>query len=197
MKLIFASKNTHKLEEIRFLLKSYEIISLDDVGCKEEVPETSDTIQGNALQKARQIYNTYKINCFADDTGLEVYALGGEPGVLSARYAGEQKSSVDNIQKVLLKLGDSDNRKARFITIIALIIDGKEYIFEGIIEGEISKNLMGNNGFGYDPIFVPQGFSKSFAEMSFAEKNECSHRVIAIKKLVNFLKNKTSLTHSI
>lgn len=187
MQLVFATNNRHKLTEIQALLKNYHIKSLDDLGCTDDIPETAPTLEGNALLKARYIHKKYYIDCFADDTGLEVEALGGKPGVYSARYAGEQKRAEDNIEKVLNELKGNTTRKARFITVIALILKGKEYFFEGVIDGFISEHKKGEKGFGYDPIFVPKGYNKSFAEMSFEEKNACSHRAVAVRKLVEFL----------
>lgn len=187
MDLIFATNNMHKLEEVRSLLKDYCIKSLSDIMCNDELPETSETIEGNALQKARYINDKYNANCFADDTGLEIEALNGMPGVYSARYAGEARLAENNMQKVLVELKGVKNRKARFKTIIALIINKNEYVFEGIVNGTISEEKRGEKGFGYDPIFIPEGFDKSFAEMDFDEKNRFSHRAFAIKKLVGFL----------
>jgi XTP/dITP diphosphohydrolase len=189
-KFVFATNNLHKIEEIQQIIGTeFEIIGLEEIGCKEEIPETQDTIAGNALQKARFIYDKYQINCFADDTGLEVEALNGEPGVYSARYAGPGRSFEDNIQKLLFELKDKSNRKARFLTVVALIIDNKEYLFEGIINGEIIHDKKGNSGFGYDPIFQPENSDLTFAEMNSEEKNKISHRGKAMQKLIQFLKN--------
>lgn len=188
MELIFATNNRHKLEEIQQLLsEKIELLSLQDISFHEDIPEDYDTLHENALQKARHIYNRYKTNCFADDTGLEIDFLNGAPGVFSARYAGESCSFDDNVKKVLEEMGDTDNRNARFRTVIALILDHKEHLFEGIVEGEILKERAGKGGFGYDPIFKPIGFNVSFAQMDMDKKNEISHRGLAAKKLVNFL----------
>jgi XTP/dITP diphosphohydrolase len=189
-KLIFATNNLHKLEEIQDLLQSkYDIISLGKIGIKEDIPETADTLEGNALQKARFVYKRTQSNCFADDTGLEVDALEGAPGVYSARYAGENATFDDNMDKLLASLVNKENRKARFRTVIALIINGNEYLFEGKIDGTILLNKKGTDGFGYDPIFLPEGFEKSFAEMEPAQKNAISHRGRSVVKLVHFLES--------
>ena len=189
MELILASNNKHKLEEIRAILgNEYKIVSLNDIGCHEEIPETQDTLKGNALQKASFIYERYHKNCFADDTGLEIEFLGNQPGVYSARYAGEHCSFEDNMNKVLAEMGDTNHRKACFKTVIALILDGKEYFFEGRVDGEILRERHGREGFGYDPIFQPIGYQKSFAELSAEEKNRISHRGRATQKLIAFLK---------
>ncbi|MBW6482164.1 MAG: non-canonical purine NTP diphosphatase [Vicingaceae bacterium] len=189
LKLVFATNNKNKIKEINVLLtNSIKLLSLKDIGCIENIPETADTIEGNAIQKAEYIYKNYGYNCFADDTGLEIEALNGEPGVYSARYAGEQKNSEENMNKVLEKLKDKSNRNARFKTVIALIIDGKLTCFEGIIEGEITEDKSGLEGFGYDPIFKPKGYGKTFSEMSMTEKNNISHRGKAINKLIKHLK---------
>lgn len=190
IKLVFATNNKNKIKEIKQLLNnSLELLSLEDIGCLEDIPETADTIEGNAVQKAQYVYEKYGYNCFADDTGLEIDALNGEPGVYSARYAGEQKNAEDNMMKVLTKLQDVENRSAQFKTVIALIVDGKVTCFEGIVKGEITTERSGNEGFGYDPIFKPKGYDVSYAEMSLELKNEISHRAIATKKLIQFLKN--------
>jgi XTP/dITP diphosphohydrolase len=190
MQLVFASNNQNKIKEIQALLPStIQIISLKDIGCHEDIPETADTIEGNALIKARYVKEKYGYNCFADDTGLEVEALNGEPGVYSARYAGEQKSAADNMKKLLLALENTTNRKAQFKTVIALILDNNEYLLEGIIKGTIGTEEIGNQGFGYDPIFTPRGSQKTFAELSLEEKSQISHRGIAVQKLVNHLQN--------
>ncbi len=189
MKLAFATNNAHKLEEVEKIInKDFEILSLKDIKCFDEIPETQDTIEGNASQKSNYVYKKHKINCFADDTGLEIEALNGEPGVYSARYAGTDCSFEDNVVKVLKKLEDNENRKAQFKTVISLIIEEKEYQFEGIIKGTILKERKGSSGFGYDPIFQPNGYDKTFAELSAEVKNEISHRGIATKKLAEFLK---------
>lgn len=186
--LIFATQNRNKVQEVISKLNAeYSIKSLVEVGILEELPETSDTLVGNALQKARYVYSKTNQNCFADDTGLEVEALNNEPGVYSARYAGDDKSSAKNIEKILRKLEGKTNRNARFKTVLALIYEGKEYLFEGIVEGEIVQSEKGGNGFGYDPIFRAKGQQKTFAEMNGDEKNEISHRAIALNKLVDFL----------
>jgi XTP/dITP diphosphohydrolase len=187
--LIFASNNQHKIEEVSDILKpfGFNVIGLSDAGINEDIPETADTIEGNASLKANYIFNHYDFDCFADDTGLEVEALNNAPGVYSARYAGEQKSSEDNMNKLLTELESKANRNARFKTIIALMLDGKEYVFEGIINGRIATEKKGEKGFGYDPIFIPNGYEKTFAEMTAAEKNKISHRAIAVHKLAEFL----------
>jgi len=188
MELVFATNNQHKLDEIRSMLNGRFVIrSLDDIGCVEDIPEDQPTIEGNASQKALYVYNHYGFNCFADDTGLEVEALGGEPGVMSARYAGPGRSSAENTQKLLEKLSEIKNRKARFKTIISLIMNGKETRFEGIVRGTILQEKKGTHGFGYDPVFCPEGHTCSFAEMDANEKNKISHRGIAFEKLVEFL----------
>ncbi len=188
-KLVFATNNDHKLKELRQILPSeYELTGLADIGCTEDIPETGDTLEINATQKSFYIWDRYAINCFADDTGLEIEALGNEPGVYSARYAGEEKSSVANVLKVLEKMADQTNRNARFRCVISLVIDGKETQFEGIVEGKILTERQGDAGFGYDPIFMPHGFNQSFAEMSAEDKNQISHRGRAVNKLVDYLK---------
>ncbi|WNM18347.1 non-canonical purine NTP diphosphatase [Flavobacterium capsici] len=190
MKLVFASNNKNKLNEIRLLLpNNIELLSLEDIGCNVDIPETADTIEGNAILKANYVTSNFGYNCFADDTGLEVEALNGEPGVYSARYAGEQKNADDNMNKLLHNLENQANRKAHFKTIIALNINHNQYLFEGIIKGEIIKEKIGNQGFGYDPIFVAEGYTKTFAELSIEEKSVISHRGIAISKMIDFLKN--------
>jgi XTP/dITP diphosphohydrolase len=187
--LIFASNNQHKIEEVSEILEPYgfKIIGLSQAGIHEDIPETAQTIEENAVLKARYIFNHYDFDCFADDTGLEVEALNNAPGVYSARYAGEQKSSEDNINKLLAELNGKTNRNARFKTVIALILNGKEYLFEGIINGRIATEKRGDKGFGYDPVFIPNGCEKTFAEMTASEKNKISHRAIAIQKLAKFL----------
>lgn len=188
LNLIFATHNKHKLEEVKAMLPGeVDLKGLLDINCLEEIPETQPTLEGNALQKARFIYDKYGRNCFADDTGLEVEALEGQPGVYSARYAGEHKNSEDNVDKLLLELQDKTNRKARFRTVIALILDGEELIFEGIAEGEIIKQRKGDAGFGYDPVFVPQNHELTFAQMPLHLKNTISHRYKAIKMLAEYL----------
>lgn len=189
MKFVFATNNQHKLEEVSAILENkIELMSLKDINCDVDIPETADTLEGNALLKAQYIHNNYGLNCFGDDTGLEIEALNNEPGVYSARYAGEDKDAEANMRKVLNKLEGITNRKARFRTVIALILDGKEYLFEGVINGEIITNKRGNTGFGYDPIFVPEGYNQTFAELGNDIKNEISHRALATNKLCNFLK---------
>jgi XTP/dITP diphosphohydrolase len=193
LKLIFASNNPHKLEEFRLAVGSnIEIISLAAAGIQKEIPEPFNTLRENAQVKAQTIHQlTNGENCFSEDTGLEVDALGGEPGVHSARYAGEPVSYSNNTQKLLQTLGDSDNRRARFITVICLILDGREYFFEGRCEGKILRYISGDGGFGYDPVFMPDGASKSFAGMTAEEKNHFSHRRKAGDQLITFLKTKT------
>jgi len=186
--LIFATNNQHKLQEIRQILKQQiQIKSLKDIGFHEEIPETNPTLEGNALQKARYIYERYHTNCMADDTGLEIEALNGKPGVYSARYAGESCSYEDNMQKVLLEMNGKTNRKAKFRTVIALILDNKEYLFDGEVNGIITTEKHGTKGFGYDPIFLPDGETLTFAELQPEQKNKISHRGLATAKLVNFL----------
>lgn len=188
MKLVFATNNPNKLSEIKALIpEGIEILSLKDIDCNEELPETTPTLEGNALQKAAYVFENYGYNCFADDTGLEIDALNGEPGVYSARYAGEKCIAEDNMNLVLEKLKAQTNRNAEFRTVIALIIDGKENFFEGSCKGEITKTKSGVEGFGYDPIFLPNGFDKTFAEMKQNEKGVISHRGKAVDKLVEFL----------
>jgi XTP/dITP diphosphohydrolase len=189
MKIIFAKNNQHKVDEIRSALsESLSIIPLKEAGINIDIPEPHATLQDNAAEKARTIYQLTKLNCFSEDTGLEVYSLNNEPGVRSARYAGEEKSFDNNINKLLSKLKDSTERKARFRTVICLILDNKEHFFEGICEGEIVNEKKGQQGFGYDPIFIPVGSAKTFAEMGINEKNSFSHRKKATDKLVTFLK---------
>jgi XTP/dITP diphosphohydrolase len=187
MKLIFATQNEHKIAEIRTKLPSYEIKALDASLFPAELEETGETLEENALQKARQVYQKTRTNCFADDSGLEVVVLHGEPGVYSARYAGSQKKSEDNMNLLLQKMQSETNRKAHFKTVIALIWEGEEYLFEGICKGSILHEKRGKDGFGYDPIFVPEGYEKSFAEMTISEKSAISHRGKAVESLVLFL----------
>jgi len=190
-KLVFATNNAHKLAEVRSILEpQFKIISLEDLNCTDDIPETAQTLDGNALLKATWIHTKFGMDCFADDTGLEVDALGGEPGVYSARYAGEENNSYNNMSKVLTLLGDDTNRKARFRTVIALIQDNKNHFFEGRIEGNIALIPRGESGFGYDPIFVPEGYLLSFAQLSAEEKNQISHRALALHKLMDFLLHK-------
>ena len=188
MKLVFASNNHNKIKEIQLLVSnSIEILSLKDIGCLEDIPETADTIEGNAILKANYVTDKYGFNCFADDSGLEIDALNGEPGIYSARYAGEPKDDSKNIDKVLKNLKDKTNKKANFKTVICLNIDGEQHLFTGIVNGKIIENRVGDNGFGYDPIFVADGYSKTFAELSMEEKAAISHRGKAVKQLVDFL----------
>jgi len=190
MQLVFASNNKHKIAEIQGMLPStIKVLSLEDIGCFEDIPETADTIEGNAILKADHVTKKYGYDCFADDTGLEVEALNGEPGVYSARYAGEQKNADDNMDKLLAALSDKPNRNAQFKTVIALNLDGKQHLFPGIVKGKITHHKTGNNGFGYDPVFQPEGFSKTFAQFPMEEKAEMSHRGIAVRALIAFLKN--------
>ncbi|MCH8319209.1 MAG: non-canonical purine NTP diphosphatase [Bacteroidetes bacterium] len=188
MKIIFATNNPNKLKEVSDLVGDrVNILSLRDINCFEELPETHDTIEENAAEKARYIYDNYHVNCFAEDTGLEVEAIDGEPGVLSARYAGQNATYEDNIRLLLKKLKGISNRKARFRTIISLIIDGKEIQFEGIVNGIIREEKVGTGGFGYDPLFQPDGHSLTFAQMKLSEKNTISHRAKATQKLIDYL----------
>ena len=186
--IVFASNNQHKINEIQQLIPAeLKLLSLDSIGCVEEIPETALTIEGNAILKANYVTEKYGHYCFADDTGLEVEALNGEPGVYSARYAGEQKNANDNMQKLLKNLGSSTQRNAQFKTIICLNINGEQHLFEGIVKGKIGLEPKGNQGFGYDPIFIPDGYTTTFAEMSMEEKSKISHRGLAVEKLVRFL----------
>lgn len=203
MQIVFATNNKNKLYEVSKLLTSgFKLLSLNDINCTDDLPETQPTLEGNALQKARYVYEKYKYNCFADDTGLEIDALGGKPGVFSARFAGEAKSADDNMRKVLEEMKGIQNRAAKFRTVIALILDGKEHLFEGEAAGRILEEKRGEKGFGYDPIFAPythvekgespspegEGFrDRSFAEMTTEEKNKVSHRALAVQKLTEFL----------
>lgn len=187
--LVFATNNAHKLSEVQHLLgNKFHLLSLKDIRLEEEIPEDYDTLEQNAVQKARYIFDKTHMNCFADDTGLEVEALNGRPGVFSARYAGEGKNPKDNIKKLLKELEGVTNRKARFRTVVALIIENKEYLFEGIVNGQIIETERGTDGFGYDPVFLPDGYSETFAEMNLNQKNLISHRARAVGKLVDFLK---------
>ena len=191
MKLLFATHNPNKFKEIKSLLpKTIELVSLNDIGQHEEIAETSKTIEGNAFQKARFVKENYGYDCFADDTGLEVETLNGEPGVYSARYAGPAKNDEANIDKLLTELKGKPNRNAQFKTVIALILNEKEYLFEGICEGKISTEKRGNSGFGYDPVFVPSKQNKTFAEMELSEKNKVGHRGKAVRKLIGFFEKK-------
>ena len=187
MKLVFASNNKNKIQEIQTLVpNTIQIVSLEEIGCFEDIPETADTIEGNAILKANYVTEKYGYDCFADDTGLEVEALNGAPGVYSARYAGEQKDANDNMDKLLFELKDKTNRKANFKTVIALNLNGKQNLFSGIIHGKIIEEKIGTNGFGYDPIFVADGYEKTFAELSMEEKSNISHRGIAVKQLIEY-----------
>ncbi len=191
MKICFATNNAKKIEEVKAALGSdFDIVSLQEIGCNEELPETGETLDHNAFQKARFVKENYGVDCFADDTGLEVEALYGAPGVYSGRYAGEPRSDERNIELLLKNLEGKEDRKARFRTVIALIFDGKEYTFEGIASGEILRKKIGDGGFGYDPIFRPDGYSQTFAELSLSEKNQISHRGKAVKALIEFLNDR-------
>lgn len=190
MKLLFATSNPNKAKEISALLpERFELLTLKDIELNEDIPETSPTIEGNAIQKADYIINHFQLDCFADDTGLEVTALNSEPGVKSARYAGEHRSDEDNMDKVLNGLQNADSRSARFKTVICLNLDGKQHLFEGIVEGAIRHEKKGDNGFGYDPIFEPENCGRTFAEMTMDEKNSYSHRARAFTKMIDFLSN--------
>jgi XTP/dITP diphosphohydrolase len=192
MKILFASANKNKAEEIQKLLPaSIEMLTLKDIQLTEDIPETSPTIEGNAIQKANYITEHFQLDCFADDTGLEVTALNNAPGVLSARYAGDQRNDLDNMKLVLDGLASSSDRSARFKTVIALNLNGEQHLFEGIVNGEIRTEMTGTNGFGYDPIFEPEGCGKTFAQMSMDEKNRYSHRARALEKMMVFLGKKT------
>ena len=188
-KLVIATNNAHKLEEIASILGGeFDLMTLKEINCNTDIPETSDTLEGNARQKARYIYDHYGLDCFADDTGLEVEALHGAPGVYSARYAGEGHDSEANIKKLLKNLADKPNRNAQFRTAICLILKGEEYFFEGIVKGRIIEEKRGSAGFGYDPIFIPEGYNLTFAELGNEIKNGISHRARAVEKLCKFLK---------
>ncbi|MBL7889944.1 MAG: non-canonical purine NTP diphosphatase [Bacteroidia bacterium] len=194
MELVFATANQNKAKEIQNLIPdTIKVLSLQDINCTEEIPETQATIEGNASQKAFYVHEKYNVNCFADDTGLEIEALDRRPGVLSARYAGDAKDANANMDKVLAELSGVENRKARFKTVISLVIDNKEVLFEGIVNGRILHNKIGEKGFGYDPIFVPDGYDRTFAELSIEEKNLVSHRAIAVNKLITYLKQTNPL----
>jgi len=187
--LVFATNNAHKLEEVAAKIEGkIKLLNLTDIGCIEEIDETGNTFRENASLKSRFIYEKYHINCFGDDSGLEIEALNGEPGVFSARYAGEHGNHAANIDKTLAALKNITNRKANFRTVISLIWNGDEYFFEGVVNGTIRNERVGTAGFGYDPIFQPDGYTKTFAEMSLAEKNKISHRAIAMADLLDFLK---------
>jgi len=190
MKLVFATNNFHKLQEVQRLLPTeIELLTLKEIGCFEEIEETESSLEGNAQIKTDHVKQKYGYDCFADDTGLEVEALNGDPGVYSARYAGEEATFQDNVDKLLLELKGKDHREARFRTVVSLYLNGKQYFFEGICDGRIEEESSGDKGFGYDPVFTPKGFDKTFAEMDMSTKGEISHRGLAIKKLVNFLKD--------
>ena len=187
-KFVFATNNAHKLEEVTAILgDKIELLSMKDIHCHADIPETADTLEGNALLKARYIFENYNMDCFADDTGLEVEALNGAPGVYSARYAGDAHNSEANMRKLLQDMEGIENRKAQFRTVFALIINGKEHLFEGIVKGEITKHRCGSSGFGYDPVFIPEGYTQTYAEMGNTLKNKISHRALATNKLCNFL----------
>lgn len=189
--LVFATQNANKAKEIQSLLPSHVVVkTLSEIGCTDEIPETQPDLQGNALQKAKYVRDKYRVNCFADDTGLEIDALNGEPGVYSARYAGPEKNSEKNMDLVLQKLKDQPSRKANFRTVVALLLDDETHFFEGIVNGEIRNKRVGNDGFGYDPIFEPENCGRTFAEMSMDEKNRMSHRGRAIEKMVTFFNDK-------
>ena len=192
MKIVFATNNANKLKEVQQLVPSIEIVSLQEIGCFDDIPETANTLEGNAILKANYVTKNYGFDCFADDTGLEVEALNGAPGVYSARYAREDADSENNMQKLLSELKNKANRNAQFRTVIALNIEGEQHLFEGICKGEILTKKQGEKGFGYDPIFKPSGFTTSFAQMSMKEKGSISHRGKAIKKLIEYLNNSNS-----
>ena len=190
MQLVFASNNANKIKEIQLLLpETIQVLSLEDIGCFDDIPETSNTIEGNAILKANYVTEKFGYACFADDTGLEVNSLDGEPGVYSARYAGEQRNADDNMNKLLDALLHKTNRKAQFKTVIALNLNGEQELFTGIVKGEITLEKTGNQGFGYDPIFIPEGATKSFATMTMDEKNSYSHRQKAVTQLFSFLQS--------
>lgn len=190
MKLCFATNNINKLREVQAMLgDQFSIVTLEEIGCTEDIPETKETIADNSAQKAEYIWDNYGINCFSDDTGLEVHALSGEPGVYSARYAGPQRNADDNMNLLLDKLTTASDRSAQFKTVITLVIDGVYHQFEGIVSGQIIHEKRGHEGFGYDPIFVPEDYSRTFAEMTMNEKAQLSHRARAFKKLTEFLQN--------
>ncbi len=189
MEIVFATNNPHKIKEVNEVLgNAFKIKSLKEIGCNEELPETQPTLEGNALQKARYVLENYGADCFSEDTGLEIEALEGEPGVITARYAGAERDPDANMNLVLQKLAGKDNRKAQFRTVIALLINGEEHLFEGVVKGKIAYEKRGAGGFGYDPIFIPDGYEQTFAELSSAIKNSISHRARATRKLIAFLK---------
>jgi XTP/dITP diphosphohydrolase len=190
-KIVFATNNSHKLAEIRAMLpQGIDVLSLADINCHVDIPETADTLEGNALQKAQFIYENYGYDCFADDTGLEVDALDGAPGVHTARYAGEQHDTEANTDKLLSELKEKNSRRARFRTIIALIEKGEVHLFEGVVDGEIATERRGTDGFGYDPVFIPEDTGKTFAELGVSVKNKISHRARAVCKLMNYLRGR-------
>jgi len=190
MKLVFATHNSNKAKEIQsLLLDDFQILTLTEINCLNEIPETAETLEGNSLLKAQFVSDNFNLNCFADDTGLEIEALNGKPGVYSARYAGVEKNAEANMNLVLSELENESNRKAQFRTVITLILNEKTVLFEGIVKGEICTEKRGTDGFGYDPIFIPEGQSKTFAEMTLAEKNQQSHRARAFEKMIKFLKS--------
>lgn len=191
MKIVFATNNQNKVKEVQSLLPDdITILSLKDIGCEEDIPETQPTIEGNAIQKAQYVKEHYGYDCFADDTGLEVHALNGEPGVFSARYAGSQRNADDNMNKLLDNLHNKEDRSAQFKTVVALILNGEQYTFTGICEGSIIKEKRGDKGFGYDPIFMANGFTETFAQISLEEKNRVGHRGKAVSQLIQFLNNR-------
>lgn len=193
-KLVFATSNPNKVREVNHQLEGlYEIASLKDIGCHEDIPETQPTIQGNAIQKAEYVVKHYALDCFSEDTGLEVFALNGEPGIYSARYAGPQRNMDDNMNLLLQKLADKADRSAQFRTVIALYQKGQMHTFEGIVKGTIQLERSGTDGFGYDPIFLPDGHDRTFAEMTKDEKTEISHRGRAVRKLIAFLQNQNAM----
>jgi XTP/dITP diphosphohydrolase len=197
MKLCMATNNAHKIEEIEPLVPdTVGLVSLAEVGCREELPETGDTLEANSRQKAQYVWDHYGVSCFADDTGLEVEALRGEPGVYSARYAGPQRDARTNMELLLRKLEGEENRRAQFRTSITLILDGETYQFEGVVRGAILGAPRGTGGFGYDPLFVPDGYAQTFAEMDLAEKNRVSHRARAVERLIRFLREREQREHS-
>jgi XTP/dITP diphosphohydrolase len=190
MELVFSTNNPHKLNEIRLILGDRFLIkSLEDIGCRDDIPENQDTLEGNASQKAFYLYNKYRLDCFADDTGLEVEALDGDPGVYSARYAGTDKDPEQNIRKLLARMAEINHRRARFRTVISLVLKGEEKLFEGVTEGVILREKRGSGGFGYDPVFLPDGCDITFAEMDLSEKNKISHRGRAVGMLAEYLKH--------
>ena len=189
-KIVFATNNAHKLEEVRDILKDkIQVLSLKEIGCVDDIAETAETLEANAEIKARYIFDKFGVDCFADDTGLEVEALNGKPGVYSARYAGEPSDSTKNVKKILTEMEGVENRNAQFRTVICLMEEGECYFFEGIIKGKIALTPTGESGFGYDPVFIPEGYDRSFAELTSEEKNSISHRALAVKKLNDYLTN--------